>query len=156
MKDQTVHSPAEYFRLFNEINIIAQLSSRLFEQQLPTGMNQSQFSVLNWFFRVDSEASPGRLAAAFQVTRGAMTNTLKKLEAKGFIEISPDADSGRQKRVTMTAAGRAMRDECIAGVSPLLAEFAAAAPAADPPQLIASLAEIREYLDDYRSQAHSG
>jgi len=150
---QTHYPPTDYFRLFNEINIIAQLSSRLFEQQLPPGMTQSQFSVLNWFDRVDSKATPGRLAKAFQVTRGAMTNTLKKLEAKGLIEVTPDADSGRQKRVTMTAAGRLMRDECIAGVAPLLAEFAAAAPAADPAGLLTSLAEIRQYLDEYRYQA---
>ena len=153
MADRPHHSPTEYFRLFNEINIIAQLTSRMFEQQLPSGMTQSQFSVLNWFVRVDREASPGRLASAFQVTRGAMTNTLKKLEAKGLVEVTPDAGSGRQKRVVMTAAGRLMRDECIAGVAPLLAEFAAAAPADDPAGLITSLAEIRQYLDDYRYQA---
>jgi len=73
---------ASLFSFFNEIGIIAQLASNLFAQSLPGGLTQSQFSVLNWFARVDSEATPKRLATAFQVTPGAMTNTLKKLAEK--------------------------------------------------------------------------
>ena len=61
------------FAYFNEIGIIAQLSSAQFEKTLPARLNNSQFSVLNWFRRVDSQATPGRLATAFQVTAGAMT-----------------------------------------------------------------------------------
>ena len=56
------------FTYFNEIGIISQLSTVLFEQSLPEGLTLSQFSVLNWFVRVDVEATPGRLARAFQVT----------------------------------------------------------------------------------------
>ena len=35
------------FTFFNEINIIAQLSSNAFDRALPIGLSQSQFSVLN-------------------------------------------------------------------------------------------------------------
>jgi DNA-binding MarR family transcriptional regulator len=52
------------------------------QQNLPAGLTVSQFSVLNWFIRVDNVATPGRLSTAFQVTKGAMTNTLKKLHEK--------------------------------------------------------------------------
>ena len=76
------------FSYFNELNIISQLSNGIFEQNLPAGLTVSQFSVLNWFIRVDNVATPGRLSTAFQVTKGAMTNTLKKLHEKKLISIS--------------------------------------------------------------------
>jgi hypothetical protein len=38
---------SEYFRLFNEIGIIGQLSRALLEARLPPGFVAAQFSVLN-------------------------------------------------------------------------------------------------------------
>lgn len=138
------------FIFFNEINIIAQLSSNMFERVLPHGLTQSQFTVLNWFVRVDTEATPGRLATALMVTRGAMTNTLSKLEEKGFIKVEPDASSGRQKRVTMTEAGRSARDDAIAASADLLAEFSDRFNAEETLALIPRLQAVREYLDQRR------
>ncbi|MBO6656759.1 MAG: MarR family transcriptional regulator [Pseudomonadales bacterium] len=140
------------FTFFNEIGIISQLATSMFEQQLPHELTISQFGVLNWFVRVDAQATPSRLARAFQVTGGAMTNTLKKLESKGFIEVRPDEKSGRQKRVTLTKSGRKARDESIAAVGPLLAELAEAFPATGLERQVKQLSKVREYLDDYRDR----
>lgn len=138
------------FTFFNEIGIISQLSTALFERSLPEALSNSQFSVLNWFVRVDSEATPGRLATAFQVTGGAMTNTLKKLQAKGLIRIEPDAQSGRKKRVTITPKGRTLRDKAISSAAPLLREFAEVFPASKLERQVAALQKIRAYLDERR------
>lgn len=138
------------FTFFNEIGIISQLATSLFEQQLPPGLTQSQFGVLNWFVRVDGEASPGRLAKAFQVTGGAMTNTLKKLEAKGYVQVVPDERSGRQKRVTLTREGRQVRDQSIRAMGPVLAEFSAVFDTASIARQTAALAKVRQYLDEAR------
>jgi DNA-binding MarR family transcriptional regulator len=140
----------EVFTYFNEIGIISQLSAGLFEQYLPEGLTQSQFSVLNWFVRVDVEATPGRLARAFQVTGGAMTNTLKKLESKGLIKVEPDKNSGRKKRVTMTRKGSQVRDKAIKAVAPLLREFAERFPVEKLRRQTRQLAEVRQYMDEYR------
>ncbi len=140
----------EVFSFFNELNIISQLSTALFEQRLPDGLTTSQFSVLNWFVRVDDEATPGRLAKAFQVTGGAMTNTLKKLEAKGFIKVEQDASSARQKRVTITKAGLASRQRAIESSMPLMAEFAGDFSPEKISRIRRQLVPIREYLDEYR------
>lgn len=138
------------FAYFNEIGIISQLSSNLFERNLPAGLNNSQFGVLNWFNRVDSEATPGRLATAFQVTAGAMTNTLKKLEAKGFVTIEPDEHSGRKKKVTITEQGQQIRDEAIAAAAPLFAEFAKQFPEASIARQLKELQKVGRYLDERR------
>lgn len=141
---------AQLFSFFNEIGIIAQLSGNLFERNLPDGLTNSQFSVLNWFMRVDDVATPGRLAVAFQVTPGAMTNTLKRLEAKGLIKVEPDATSGRQKRVTITRQGRALRDKAIKAAAPMMAEFAEAFSPSNINRQTKELVKVREYLDEYR------
>ena len=46
------------FGFFNEIGIISQLTSSMFERNLPQNLTNSQFGVLNWFHRVDTEATP--------------------------------------------------------------------------------------------------
>ncbi len=135
------------FVYFNEIGIIAQLSTALFERTLPAGLNNSQFGVLNWFSRVDSQASPGRLASAFQVTAGAMTNTLKKLESKGLVKIEPDELSGRKKKVTITPAGEELRQQAIAAAAPLFEEFVERFPQEGIEGQIEELQKVREYLD---------
>lgn len=140
------------FTYFNEIGIISQLSTVLFEQSLPEGLTLSQFSVLNWFVRVDVEATPGRLARAFQVTGGAMTNTLKKLESKGLVKVEPDKNSGRRKRVTMTRKGNQVRDGAIKAVAPLLRNFSERFPVEKLGRQTLQLAKVREYLDERRSE----
>jgi DNA-binding MarR family transcriptional regulator len=140
------------FTYFNEIGIISQLSTVLFEQSLSEGLTLSQFSVLNWFVRVDVEATPGRLARAFQVTGGAMTNTLKKLESKGLVKVEPDKNSGRRKRVTMTRKGNQVRDGAIKAVAPLLRNFSERFPVEKLGRQTLQLSKVREYLDECRSE----
>ncbi len=149
-RSQQASDPTLVFNFFTEVGIISQLSTSLFERALPDGLTSSQFSVLNWFSRVDTEAAPGRLATAFQVTAGAMTNTLKKLEAKGLIAIEPDASSGRQKIVTRTAKGEEMRDLAIAASAPVFEEFALLFAETEIPQQLPGLQKMRKYLDERR------
>ena len=155
MKEDQITDPstsdgAMLFAFFTEVGIISQLSSALFESVLPQGLTLAQFGVLNWFSRVDTVATPGRLAKAFQVTGGAMTNTLKKLENRQLIKIEPDPDSGRKKRVTMTKEGAAMREAAINAIKPLLSELTEKFDKNFIINQIKELAEIRRYLDERR------
>ena len=138
------------FEFFNEIGIIAQLSSNQLQRNMPHGLTQSQFSVLNWFIRVDRQATPGRLAKAFQLTPGAMTNTLSKLESKGFVRIEPDPDSGRSKIVRLTPAGRRARDSAIAANDAALKGFLEEFPATTLQEALPLLRSVRAYLDAAR------
>lgn len=138
------------FVFFNEINIIAQLSSSQFDRVLPGGLTGSQFGVLNWFVRVDTQATPGRLAKAFMVTRGAMTNTLQKLEQKGLIVMEPDQSSGRQKIVRLTDAGLAMREAAIRQASPVLLAVLEQFPAEHLAEALPLLQSLRRWLDEER------
>ncbi len=138
------------FAYFNEINIVSQLSTGIFERHLVDGLTVSQFSVLNWFIRVDNVATPGRLATAFQVTKGAMTNTLKKLVDKQLITVDPDASSGRRKIVKLTSKGRKSRDNAMKAIYPVIDEFSGAFDRKQIEKQIVAIQGIRRYLDEYR------
>ena len=141
---------AQLFELFNEIGIINQLASNRFERALPEGLTTAQFSVLNHFVRLGGERSPKRLADAFQVTKGAMTNTLSKLEKKGLIRVVPDPADGRAKVVSITPEGIAMRHRAIADATRAMSDLQSAVSTEQAQALLPTLREIRAYLDDHR------
>jgi DNA-binding MarR family transcriptional regulator len=94
-------------QVFSEIAAIGQLARNRLERALPDGLSQAQFNLLVRLAGHGGEENPVSLAQAFQVTKGAMTNTLQRLEAQGFVVIAGDADDGRRKRVSITPAGLA-------------------------------------------------
>ena len=108
--------------LFSEILMADQLARSRLTRALPRGMELSHFSVLNHLVRVGLERTPAQLAKTFHVTRGAMTNTLGKLEMAGYIHIRPDWDDARRKMVAISPAGRNARDAAIAGIAPIISE----------------------------------
>jgi DNA-binding MarR family transcriptional regulator len=109
--------------LFGELFMADQLARNRISKVLPKGMELSHFAVLNHLARVNDERSPAQLARSFHVTRGAMTNTLSKLEWAGHVHIRPDWDDARRKFVAISPAGRAARDAAVQSVAPLIAEF---------------------------------
>ena len=108
--------------LFGELFMADQLARNRVSKALPKGMELSHFSVLNHIARLNEERTPAQLARAFHVTRGAMTNTLTKLEWAGHVHIRPDWDDARQKFVAISPAGRAARDAAVAAVIPMIAD----------------------------------
>ncbi|WP_197917708.1 MarR family winged helix-turn-helix transcriptional regulator [Thiosulfatihalobacter marinus] len=109
--------------LFGEILMADQLARSRLSKALPKGMELSHFSVLNHLDRANSERSPAQLAKTFHVTRGAMTNTLGKLELAGYVHIRPDWDDARRKMVAISPAGRRARDAALAGIAPMIGEI---------------------------------
>lgn len=107
--------------LFAELFMADQLARARLSRVLPRGMELSHFGVLNLLARAQGERTPAELARAFHVTRGAMTNTLGKLEIAGHIHIRPDWDDARRKFVAISPAGRAARDAALHAIAPEIA-----------------------------------
>ena len=139
------------FRLFTEIGIIEQLASIQLERSLPDGLKISQFSVLNHLVRLGDEWSPARLARAFQVTKGAMTNTVQRLEKRGLVIVTADPEDGRGKLVSITEAGHDMRLRCVESIGPLLADLLTEVSDEDISAALPVLEKVRKYLDSHRS-----
>lgn len=138
------------FRFFNEIGIIDQLIQARMESALPEGLKMSHFTMLNHLVRLGGKWSPARLAAAFQVTRAAITNTMNRLETRGLIVVEHDPGDGRGKLVSLTDAGREMRARCITNIQPYLAELLVEFDDARFGEALLLLEELRDWLDRHR------
>jgi DNA-binding MarR family transcriptional regulator len=108
--------------LFSEVLAADQMVRYRLSRVLPKGMEISHFSVLNHLVWLDQERSPAQLAETFNITRGAMTNTLNRLEWAGYVHIRPDWDDARRKMVAISPAGRRAREQALSAIAPMIAE----------------------------------
>ena len=134
--------------LFGELLTADQLARNRISKALPKGMELSHFSVLNHLAGVQDERTPAQLAKAFHVTRGAMTNTLSKLEWAGHVHIRPDWDDARRKFVAISPAGRAARDAAVQAVVPVIGDLVTALGANRVRAVLPVLRELRTRLED--------
>lgn len=146
-------APAFWFRLFNEIGIINQLSTTQLEASLPKGLKAADFRLLNHFMRLGGPRTPVALAQSFQVTKGTMTHTLQKMSGLGLVTLAPNGGDGRSKLVDITEAGRQAHAQALRNLLPsmegALGNFDAAV-MADLQTALPALAKLREALDKAR------
>jgi DNA-binding MarR family transcriptional regulator len=133
--------------LFGELFTADQLARNRISKVLPKGMELSHFSVLNHLAGMGDERTPAQLARAFHVTRGAMTNTLAKLEWAGHVHIRPDWDDARRKFVAISPSGRSARDAAVQAIAPLIGEVVLALGADRVRAVLPVLRELRTRLE---------
>ena len=131
---------------FSEILALDQLLRSKISKGLPKGMELSHFSVLNHLAHVGSERTPADLAKSFNLTRGAITNTLTKLEWAGYVHIRPDWDDARRKQVVISPSGRAARDHAFAQIGPILAKATGISGVENLKSILPILRELRTSL----------
>ncbi|MDB9857655.1 MarR family transcriptional regulator [Amylibacter sp.] len=133
--------------LFSELIAADQAIKGVLSRRLPKGMEMSHFSLLTHLGHV-GETSPVKLARSFALTKGAITNTLKKLELAGYIHIRPDWDDARKKQVSISDAGRAARDQALTALVP---EFEKITRALGDQKIKATLPVLREFRATLKS-----
>ena len=132
--------------LFSEILAADQMVRARLGRVMPKGMEISHFAVLNHLAWHDGERTPAQLATTFNVTRGAMTNTLNKLEWAGYVHIRPDWEDARRKLVAISPAGRRARDEALARISPMVGELIEKMGADQVRAVVPILRELRQQM----------
>jgi DNA-binding MarR family transcriptional regulator len=145
--DDTAH---EIFAFFNEIGIIAQLSSTLFNRSLPDGLSVAHFSILNHLVRLGDGRTPLQLASAFQVTKATMSHSINVLSRRGLVRVEKHPDDGRSKLVFLTRAGRAFRERAIKQATDSLAGLMGNLDAGAMANMLPRLRAVREVLDRSR------
>lgn len=135
------------FVLLNEIGIIEQLARNRFDTLQQDGLLLPHFTLLNHLVRVGDGRSPVAIARALQLAKGAITNTLQRLEARGLVRVEADPKDGRGKCVFLTEAGRKRRDAAVATIGPVLAGAVASLPPEALRETIARLRQVRQVLD---------
>lgn len=138
------------FQFFNEIGIINQLATDIFQSNMPDGLHISHFSVLNHLVRLGDGVTPLSITNAFQVTKGTMTNTLSVLSRRGLIHIAPHETDGRSKVVFLTDEGRAFQKQAIESLFPAIQQLDDKMDWARVVELIPELERVRKILDEDR------
>jgi DNA-binding MarR family transcriptional regulator len=139
-----------YFRFFNEIGIIEQLSRAMLEARLPQGFVAAQFNVLNHLIRLGDGRTPLAIARAFQVPKTSMTHSLAILQGAGLIEFRANPKDARSKLVFITPQGRAFRDATIGRLAPDIMRLSTAIPPDMIERLLPELETVRKFLDTDR------
>ncbi|TFL19250.1 MarR family winged helix-turn-helix transcriptional regulator [Jannaschia formosa] len=134
--------------LFSEMLTADQLIRARLSRALPKGMELSHFVLLNYLAEHREERTPAELARIFHLSRGAMTNTLSRLDWAGHIHIRPDWDDARRKRVAISGAGARARDEALGAIRPILAEAVAETGTARVRAAIPVLREMRRRFSE--------
>ena len=148
MPDQSDNNETLAIALFGEMFMADQLARARLAKALPKGMELSHFSVLNHLARTKGERTPAQLARAFHVTRGAMTNTIGKLEWAGHVHVRPDWDDARQKFVSISPSGVKARDAAIAAIAPIVADVVAAIGPDNVRSVLPVLREMRHRFEE--------
>ena len=133
--------------LFGEILALDQLVRNRLAKVLPKGMELSHFSVLNQLSHTKIERTPAQIAKSFRVTRGAITNTLNKLELSGYIHVRPDWEDARRKMVSISPAGMVARNNALTAVTPIIEDLARDMGEERLKAIVPILRELRQKLE---------
>lgn len=134
--------------LLSEIATIEQLARNKLDNALPKNLNISSFSVLNHFSGSRAEKTPLQLARSFHVTKGAMTNTLNKLEKQGYIHVRPDWNDARKKCVSISQSGIDARNNAMKSIKPILDEIIQKTNHMTKKSLLGDLRNFREAIEN--------
>ncbi len=115
----TINNDPLAIMLFSEIATVDQAARARLKASLPKGMELSHFYVLNHFSHLGGEKTPAQLARIFHVTKGAMTNTINRLSASGYVHVRPDWDDARKKMISISTAGQAARNAAVQAIDPV-------------------------------------
>ncbi|MEM7544837.1 MAG: MarR family transcriptional regulator [Pseudomonadota bacterium] len=134
------------FTVLNEIRAVEQLARQRLGRALPEGLEPAHFAVLNHFSHLGGEKSPAQLARVFQLTKAAMTNTVSRLEAAGYVRVRADERDGRRKLVSLTEAGLQVRNQAIETLSPIFSDITQGVGAEKLRNALPALRDLRLFL----------
>ena len=134
--------------LLSEVGAIEQIARSKLDSALPGNLNVSNFALLNHFSRRKEEKTPLQLAKIFHVTKGAMTNTLNKLENLGYVHIRPDWEDARKKKVTISQSGIDARNNAMEIIKPILKKIIFNISNYSERELLSELRKFRETIEN--------
>jgi DNA-binding MarR family transcriptional regulator len=138
---------------FSEIVMIEQIARTRLAKALPRGMELSHFMVLSHFARLGGERTPAQLARTFHVTKGAISNTVRRLDLAGYVHIRPDWDDARRKWVSLSPARERALSRAAQAVAPVFDDVLVRVGAAELREALPVLRALRGALGAESSQS---
>lgn len=102
MRTQAADTLFSYYLLSGDVH--AALTKHA-ENCLPSNLTMAQFQLLDFLRNNQEPITPLTLAGKFKLTKGAVTNLIKQLNRKGFLQIEQNTLDKRSKFVKITENG---------------------------------------------------
>ena len=96
--------------LANKLSIAA---SRRLRARLDVGLMEWRVVAL---LAVEGQATPARIGQVAGVDKSVVSRAVASLERRGLVLVHPEAQAGRQTRLTLTPDGQSLHDRGIVGV----------------------------------------
>jgi DNA-binding MarR family transcriptional regulator len=112
-----------------------------------SGLSTAQLSIISRL-RSGGPATASALAAAEHVSQQAIAQSIAPLKAAGLLRSTPDRVDGRKSLISITEAGRAMRDTVVASRDSWLARAIDATTDADERATLDAAIGLLERLAD--------
>lgn len=138
---ETTHYIRDHCLCLETQRAARRLARRFDDALRPFGLTHGQFSLLNGLNR---PAPPlmRDVARLLAVDRTTLTAALKPLERRGFVQVTPDAQDRRGRRVALTPAGRAALAGAVPTWRAVHGEIEAGLPEGGPAALRLGLAAL--------------
>ena len=133
-------------QVFDEIGLIEAGVRSIITRCLPVGVTYPQFEVMNYLCRRGEGQTPAQIAIALQMTPGAITNTLQRMEATGLALVAQDNLDRRKKRVTLTPAGRHAYQRAMTAIKPRMANLREGFTQKEFREVLPFLRALREWM----------
>lgn len=137
-------------QIFDEIGQIDYLTRAVITRHLPVGLTYPQYEVLNLLSRSGDRQTPAQIATALMMTKGAITNTLQRLEARRLITVEADAVDKRKKRVSMTPAGVAACAQTLNAMRPKIERLRGGFTEREFRDALPFLRALRAWMEEHR------
>lgn len=110
--------------VFREFGIIQERVEAIFKGRLPADLPSAQFKLLNHLiYTTNQHEAVSDLAKHSHVSLPAMSQVIKQLRTKGYVELKEHREDTRKKTVLITKAGRLSHNNALKSIDINLEEF---------------------------------
>lgn len=110
--------------VFREFGIVQERVDAIFKQRLPADLPAAQFKLLNHLiYTTNQHETVSDIAKHSYVSLPAMSQVIKQLRTKGYVELEQHRKDSRKKIVLITKAGRLSHNNALESIDVNLEEF---------------------------------
>ena len=103
--------------IFRELGIIQERVDAILKARLPADLPTSQFKLVNHLiFTTNTDETASEIAHNFHVSLSAMSQIIKQLRQKGFVDVHLRKQDARKKTLFITDLGRSAHQQAVGDI----------------------------------------
>jgi DNA-binding MarR family transcriptional regulator len=136
--------------IFREIGIIQERMDAILKVRLPIDLPPTQFKLLNHLiFTTNTSETASEIAHNSHVSLSAMSQVIRQLTKKGFVQLHTRSQDARKKTIVITEQGRDAHQQASAQIDIGIKSFSKKFKLADMQQLYELSHQFRLCFEDH-------